>query len=388
MSPNSKLAQCAILIALFPIVCFSQNISISKYEKSPKHFRKVKSILAKISQSRFEKNLRAFVRSGHPSRMVGLTGNKNASKFVVQFIKKVDPQHTGKIIIDEFKPDVDKAIREYQRDFKTYLRRNTPATDPQFARQSSYANSVVQTLQSARKLVGKNIIWEKKGIKYPKEVIIVGAHLDTIALTADPYVINADLEAHGADNNASGVAVNLSMLSILAKLDLPRTIRVVFFDFEELGNLGARRFVKKHLKRMIKNQESIIGFVNLLSLGHDTKMADKTKTLRNMKVYISKAHEKGYFAELNLANKLLFFGSKAGLPIKFALTANGFTASSIRFKQAGVPSIVFSHNREEDNNSKHYTSNDFVETLNIRSLYYSFKFISSSIISLLFDLKR
>jgi Zn-dependent M28 family amino/carboxypeptidase len=80
-----------------------------------------------------------------------------------------------------------------------------------------------------------------------RENIVIGAHYDHIGLG---YFGAADANAedrihHGADDNASGTAVMLSVAARLSRTDerSPRTVVFVAFTGEELGLYGSRHFV-------------------------------------------------------------------------------------------------------------------------------------------------
>jgi Zn-dependent M28 family amino/carboxypeptidase len=72
---------------------------------------------------------------------------------------------------------------------------------------------------SPRRVV--NLVAELRGTTRPTEIVVVGAHYDTAHYTP------------GADDNASGVAVNLELARALFQKKHPRTIRFVFFTNEE-----------------------------------------------------------------------------------------------------------------------------------------------------------
>ena len=67
----------------------------------------------------------------------------------------------------------------------------------------------------------RNLIVEKAGRDKPEEIILVGAHYDTVPLTP------------GADDNASGVAGLLELARLLKLYANRRTIRLVAFTCEE-----------------------------------------------------------------------------------------------------------------------------------------------------------
>lgn len=102
-----------------------------------------------------------------------------------------------------------------------------------------------------------NIIGEKRGDLMPENIIIVGAHYDTV------------FDSPGADDNASGVAAMLSIANAIKNKSLPYTIRFIAFVNEEspffyTPEMGSWQYAKM----MRKKQENIIGMFSLESLGY------------------------------------------------------------------------------------------------------------------------
>jgi Zn-dependent M28 family amino/carboxypeptidase len=82
-----------------------------------------------------------------------------------------------------------------------------------------------------------NLIAELPGGKRKDEVLVVGAHYDTVASTP------------GADDNASGVAVMLEMARLMRSLRPKRTVRFVGFACEEpphfySGEMGSQVYAR------------------------------------------------------------------------------------------------------------------------------------------------
>lgn len=107
------------------------------------------------------------------------------------------------------------------------------------------------------KLQFKNIIAEHYGTSLPDEVIVVGAHYDTVWMSP------------GADDNASGVAVLIEMARRLKTMQLARTIRFVAFANEEqpyffTENMGSLF----HAKRSSERGDSITAMLSLEMLGY------------------------------------------------------------------------------------------------------------------------
>lgn len=75
-----------------------------------------------------------------------------------------------------------------------------------------------------------NVVATKQGAVRPEEIIVVGAHYDSVP------------GSPGANDNASGVAVVLEAARVLAGSPTPRTVQFVLFAAEELGLFGSLAF--------------------------------------------------------------------------------------------------------------------------------------------------
>ncbi|MGH9785303.1 MAG: M20/M25/M40 family metallo-hydrolase, partial [Terriglobia bacterium] len=82
-----------------------------------------------------------------------------------------------------------------------------------------------------------NVVAEIPGGSKRDELVIIGAHLDSV-----------EAAGTGATDNAAGSAVMMEVMRILKTLNLPmdRTVRMVLWGGEEEGLLGSRAYVKKH----------------------------------------------------------------------------------------------------------------------------------------------
>ena len=76
-----------------------------------------------------------------------------------------------------------------------------------------------------------NVVCVKPGSVYPDEVVVMGAHYDTIAYPAS--------NAPGADDNASGTVAVLEAARVLKDVDLERTVVFIAFSGEEEGLVGS-----------------------------------------------------------------------------------------------------------------------------------------------------
>jgi Zn-dependent M28 family amino/carboxypeptidase len=102
----------------------------------------------------------------------------------------------------------------------------------------------------------QNVEAERRGTTRPDEIILLGAHIDTVYGSA------------GADDNASGLAVLLELARLLSSFTPGRTIRFVAFGNEENQNspwemMGSYRYAKGCHER----KEKIVGMISLEMLG-------------------------------------------------------------------------------------------------------------------------
>ena len=103
----------------------------------------------------------------------------------------------------------------------------------------------------------KNIEAELVGSSKPEEIIIVGAHYDSV------------IGSPGANDNASGVAAVLEIARLLSKEKLPRTLRMVAFVNEEppffqTEKMGSRIYAARSRKR----GEKVVAMFSLETIGY------------------------------------------------------------------------------------------------------------------------
>jgi carboxypeptidase Q len=112
---------------------------------------------------------------------------------------------------------------------------STNSADSLHAMLSKDANVQVTfrtTCETLPDVPSHNVIAEIKGTKYPKEIIVVGGHLDSWDL------------AQGAQDDGAGVVQSMEVLRIYKLLGIrpKHTIRVVLFMNEEHGGQGAAAY--------------------------------------------------------------------------------------------------------------------------------------------------
>lgn len=117
----------------------------------------------------------------------------------------------------------------------------------------SYHDSLCET--------SDNVIAIKRGLVYPDEFVVCGAHYDSYnKLEGHPD----SLRAPGADDNASGVAGILETARILSRCTFERSLMFCFFGAEEIGLVGSAAFAKDCADRGVR----IVGYFNLDMIGY------------------------------------------------------------------------------------------------------------------------
>ncbi|OIQ15945.1 MAG: hypothetical protein BM556_16755 [Bacteriovorax sp. MedPE-SWde] len=352
------------------------------YDRNPKSSHHLSRSLKKFKKEELIKILRGFVKETRPTRIIGSKGHFKSVDYVLNHISTKTNKEGELVVIDDFTPDIDQAIKMYNADLEDIKKSGLNQKSAEFKRLSNFTMTRNKHLEKLRKQRGRNIIWEKKGSVSPEEVIVIGAHYDTVAYDKKTLKVLPDVPQPGADNNASGVSISLALIEVLSELKLKKTVRVIFFDFQEFGFLGSWDYAKK-LKEEKKKGLKVTSYVNLLMLGHDSKIQDKAKKYGNMKLYYSRPGSETHAVEKTVATKLASMGKKVGTRVKFMAEENSFSnGDNVSFVENGIPAITFTQNWEDDFNSKRiHTSRDFVETLNFDTLYGSFLFVSQAISS-------
>ncbi|GMV24047.1 MAG: hypothetical protein AMXMBFR58_00780 [Phycisphaerae bacterium] len=123
--------------------------------------------------------------------------------------------------------------------------------------------SPVQRLNSAEKDTARegpppefwnNLIVEIKGGEFASEVVLIGAHFDAVA------------QCPGADDNGTGTAALVELARVLRDHPMKRTVRLVFFNLEEIGLIGSRHHAATQAAE--RPDERIVAMVSLEMLGY------------------------------------------------------------------------------------------------------------------------
>jgi hypothetical protein len=183
-----------------------------------------------------------------------------------------------------------------------------------------------------------NIVAELPGNKRPEEVVMIGAPIDSWHT------------ATGATDNASGAAVALEAMRILAMLNLPtrRTIRLGLWSGEEQGRLGSRAWVAANLGT---NQNPMSANARLVAYFNLDWGPGKIRG-----VYLD-----GRTNEAEALRRLLAPLADLGAA---TITSHSIGASDhVSFEEAGVPGFAFIRDFMETSGGPHHTNMDVYDRL-------------------------
>lgn len=369
-----------VLLVLF----LTSGFSLNDYQKTPKTIYNLRQIVSSYSENRVMKNLREFVSCCKEGRLVGTQSHQLA---LPQIKKQLAGLKGGSSHLYEFKPDIEYALSSYENQLEQALSEAPKKKSDEFEKISFFIDQKKGRLKELKKIQGKNLIWEKKGIEKPDEVLLLMAHYDNIVYkeTQEGKVITQEVQMPGADKNASGVALLISMAEVLDEVELPKTVRLIFLDFGEFEGLGAKSLAKEYSED--KHKEKLFGALNVMMVGHSSKNNHEEKREHDMRLYYPfKAKEAS--AHQKLAKFIKKLGDQMGTPIDSELESwERESGGQSHFWKAGLPAFLYSQNWEQDLNPRIHTSNDFVETLNFKTLHGNFRYLTGAVLAWAFDLE-
>ena len=312
--------------------------------------------------------LRMIVQKGRPNRFYGTSGHKEVQKYLEETLRQYTDDDAISLSISPFKLDQKVGKKLYQDDFDKKIRPNFKEQDPQYKKWYLFKNYMQKMIERKSLVQGKNYIWRKKGTI--DQTLLLMAHYDTVSHNAKTLKIDESQVMPGADYNASSVSVLLLLIERLKDLPLDIGIDIAFVDAQSLGFLGAYELAKEY------KGKNLVAVLNLEMLGHDSKVFDKKKKAYNFKAYArDKKMDEAFFETFNKMAK------KSQTPLRFTLLKNSFNNSDhFRFWDLGVPVLTFSQDWENDFNKKYQSPNDFPETINQKSLYEAYKYLSFGVI--------
>jgi carboxypeptidase Q len=185
---------------------------------------------------------------------------------------------------------------------------------------------------------GTNLFGELPGTDLAREVVLLGAHLDT------------EPGATGATDDAAGCAAMMEALRILKAIGAKprRTIRVALWDGEESGRLGSRAYVRDHLadvKTMTLKPE------------HDTLSAYYNLDNGTGRI-------RGIWMQFNIAVRPIFQQWIEPLRDRGVTTLaprGDGNSDYLSFDEAGIPAFQFIQDRLEYMSRTHHSNMDYVD---------------------------
>lgn len=353
---------------------------VQKFEMNPNKISAVKSLVNKVTRKDLKKDLKRFLSKSAPGRMVGTLGHKKALDYILMSIRDYDLHDTALTDIQSFSTDIEEVKTFYKKDFEKQIMHNLSPHTLTYKRWDNFTKSVLKSLDLLKKVHGKNIIWEKIGKEKPNEFLVIGVHYDTIAFDSKTMTVRMDNISPGADDNGSGIVIAMNLIRVLSAINLKRSVRIVFFDFQELGFNGSKAYVEN--SKVGRTKELWKGYINLEMLGHDSTILDKSKKSGNMKAYMRKKGGDGYRLDSQFANSFLKSGSEITRAVKFTQEPNGFNMSDhINFWPLNIPVLALTQDWENDLNPRYHTKNDFFETINFSTLHANYKYITGAVVA-------
>lgn len=307
-------------------------------------------------------------------------------KYNLEFIYGIrhfdkNPDHLEKVrqfICQEFSRE---GLKPYRQEFHLFYNNGSV----RFKKPSS-ENEIPK---NTRIIEAANIIGRLEGIGNSEEMVVLGAHFDTVD------------SSMGADDNASGVSALIECLQVLSQYSFEKTILFVAFDQEESGMLGSEYFVNK-LGIDVKNVHT---YINLDMIGYYDESKNSQIFPSELKTVFPQAYKKvkendfrGNFI-LNTSNKnsqnlMNVFDSNAlkfsdSLNVVSILVPNDgkfasdeFRASDhVAFWDADIPSITLGDTGNFRNKNYH-SLRDTLGSVNLNFL----KFVTKAVISTLVDI--
>jgi hypothetical protein len=178
---------------------------------------------------------------GPPSLSSGFLG----PEFIHETIT-LDPTYLD--ILDDVSPDTLGAVIQHLQDYGT---RHTSSVQALHAGRwivkrlvsYGYSDTLMQQIKIGDKvhLAPRNVIATKEGTTRPQFRIVIGGHYDSITFGES---VPPEIEAPGADDNASGTAGTMEIARLVKDMELDATVQFVLFGAHEEGLYGSLEFAR------------------------------------------------------------------------------------------------------------------------------------------------
>jgi Zn-dependent M28 family amino/carboxypeptidase len=220
----------------------------------------------------------------------------------------------------------------------------------------------------------RNIIASQPGRHFSREVILVGAHYDTVP------------GSPGADDNASGVAGMLELAKIFSGHRTDRTLKFVAFCNEENGLVGSQVYAR----RAKEHGETIVAMFSLEMIGYYTDRALLQRYPPGLRHFYPNAGNfiavVGHLRWFNLVRKVKAALMKnCSVPVQ-SLAGVGFIrgvefSDHASFWREGYPAVMITDTAFYRNPNYHLPT-DTLETLDYRRMAEVVKGLYHTVLSL------
>ena len=191
----------------------------------------------------------------------------------------------------------------------------------------------------------RNVLAQQDGLTQPDRIVLLTAHLDSISP-------NPQVNAPGADDNASGSAGVLAIADILRKYPFGCSLRYALFTGEELGLYGSEAYAVY----VYSQGENIAGVLNLDMIGYNSP-----DTQRSLELHT----RPGNSGDLFIANQFASAISSYQLGLYAYTLQDGLTFSDhSSFWDNGYPAILAIEDWTDHTPSYHQIS-DRLSTLDM-----------------------
>ena len=164
---------------------------------------------------------------------------------------------------------------------------------------------IIATVSVVRnELASRNVIAEKPGPG--DQVVVLGAHYDSVPGLS------------GANDNAAGTAVLLTIAKSLAGVDLPFTVMFIPFGSEELGLLGSGAYIDSLTDEEVARIAAMMNF-DTLATGSELNILGARK-----------------FTSLGID-----LGQSLDIPVTRTSSPVGSSSDHATFQREGIPVIMF-----------------------------------------------
>lgn len=197
--------------------------------------------------------------------------------------------------------------------------------------QGYFKDGFIQTVEYYSDVSTQNIVALKKGSGNSLKTVVIGAHYDNVAINGST----------GANDNASGVAVLLSLADRFAEINFEFDIIFVAFGAEEAGLVGSDYFVNQLTENQLEN---ILIYINLDSVANgDFLYAYAEDVSTDFCNYFLETYSQSdaYLKEIKLPPKDLGVAYVSSYLTQKPYNATYFNSDSISFRNLNVPTISF-----------------------------------------------